>query len=510
MGDKNKQDTYVNVALEGAAEEVVQRYGSAVKEHFVAYSGVDNETGEQLKKGLKDIAKSKVNPDYAKTNIKQQAGFAAENKYTARQNAERIINKDKSRVHNTDVKGSGSYNELFDHIITDENGIVISQEQMKFVGSDPKACLEKLASKKFQKYLDSDATITVPSDYYDGILEEAKKSIESLEEQLKHAKENGNEELAKSIQEKIDKYKKIKASIKNSGVSNDEALEARLHPKISTAKDVLKVAHRAGKEQAVYGAAIGGGISMVKNIVAVVKGDKNPEEAGLSLIKDTGVAAGTSYATAFAGSVIKGGMQNSASETVQSLAKTNLAATIVTTTLETGKTLKSYFTGDISGLECLEELGEKGVGQLSSAMFAAAGQILIPVPGVGAMIGAIIGSMAGYALSTALYKELLGSLKEAKLAHEERLSVEKECEEVIKMIVQFREEMNESIEKYLKDMRKTFSTELENAEKAIWNDDIDAFISAANNMSVKLGKKPQFNTFKEFDAFMGTETALKL
>lgn len=506
MGDKNKQDTYVNVALEGAAEEVVQRYGSAVKEHFVAYSGVDNETGEQLKKGLKDIAKAKVNPEYKDTNLKQQAGFAAENKYTARQNAENIINKNKTRVHNTDVKGSGSYNELFDHIITDENGIVISQEQMKFVGSDPKACLEKLASKKFQKYLDADAKITVPSDYYQGILEEAQKSIDSLEKQLKHAKESGNTELEKSLKERLDKYKKIKASVKDSGVSNDEAMEARLHPKISTAKDVVKVAHRAGLEQAVYGAAIGGGISMVKNIVAVVKGDKNPEEAGLSLIKDTGVAAGTSYATAFAGSVIKGGMQNSASTTVQSLAKTNLAATIVTTTLETGKTLKSYFTGDISGLECLEELGEKGVGQLSAAMFAAAGQILIPVPVVGAMIG----SMVGYALSSACYKELLGALKEAKLAHEERMRIEKECEEAIKMIVQFREEMNESIEKYLKDMRKTFSTELENAEKAIWNDDIDAFISAANNMSVKLGKKPQFNTFKEFDAFMETETALKL
>lgn len=506
MEKKEKQSTYINVALEGAAEEVVQRYGSAVKEHFVAYDGIDNETGKQLKRGLKDIAKAKVNPEYKDTNLKQQAGFAAENKYTARQNAERIINKDKTRVHNTDVKGSGSYNELFDHIITDENGIVISQEQMKFVGSDPKACLEKLASKKFQKYLDADATITVPSDYYDGILKEAKKSIESLEEQLKHAKENGNEELAKSIQERIDKYKKIKASVKDSGVSNKEAMEARLHPKVSTAKDVVKVAHRAGMEQAVYGAAIGGGISMVKNIVAVVKGEKNTEEAGLSLIKDTGVAAGTSYATAFAGSVIKGGMQNSASETVQSLAKTNLAATIVTTTLETGKTLKSYFTGDISGLECLEELGEKGVGQLSAAMFAAVGQILIPVPVVGAMIG----SMVGYALSSACYKELLGALKEAKLAHEERMRIEKECEEAIKMIVQFREEMNEAIEQYLKDMRETFSSELEKGEKEIWKDDIDAFISAANNMSVKLGKKPQFSTFKEFDAFMGTETALKL
>lgn len=503
---KDKEKTYINVALEGAATEVVQRYGSAVKEHFVAYSGVDNETGEQLKKGLKDIAKAKVNPEYKDTNLKQQAGFAAENKYTARQNAENIINKNKTRVHNTDVKGSGSYNELFDHIITDENGIVISQEQMKFVGSDPKACLERLASKKFQKYLDADAKITVPSDYYQGILEEAQKSIDSLEEQLKHAKESGNTELEKSLKERLDKYKKIKASVKDSGVSNDEALEARLHPKISTAKDIVKVAHRAGMEQAVYGAAIGGGISMVKNIVAVVKGEKNPEEAGLSLIKDTGVAAGTSYATAFAGSVIKGGMQNSASETVQSLAKTNLAATIVTTTLETGKTLKSYFTGDISGVECLEELGEKGVGQLSATMFATAGQILIPIPVVGAMIG----SMVGYALSSACYKELLGALKEAKLAHEERMRIEKECEEAIKMIVQFREEMNEAIEQYLKDMRETFSSELEKGEKEIWKDDIDAFISAANNMSVKLGKKPQFGTFKEFDAFMETETALKL
>lgn len=503
---KDKEKTYINVALEGAATEVVQRYGSAVKEHFVAYSGVDNETGEQLKKGLKDIAKAKVNPEYKDTNLKQQAGFAAENKYTARQNAENIINKNETRVHNTDVKGSGSYNELFDHIITDENGIVISQEQMKFVGSDPKACLERLESKKFQKYLDADAKITVPSDYYQGILEEAQKSIDSLEEQLKHAKESGNTELEKSLKERLDKYKKIKASVKDSGVSNDEALEARLHPKISTAKDIVKVAHRAGVEQAVYGTAIGGGISMVKNIVAVVKGEKNPEEAGLSLIKDTGVAAGTSYATAFAGSVIKGGMQNSASETVQSLAKTNLAATIVTTTLETGKTLKSYFTGDISGVECLEELGEKGVGQLSATMFAAAGQILIPIPVVGAMIG----SMVGYALSSACYKELLGALKEAKLAHEERLRIEKECEEAIKMIVQFREEMNEAIEQYLKDMRETFSSELEKGEKEIWKDDIDAFISAANNMSVKLGKKPQFSTFKEFDAFMGTETTLKL
>ena len=503
--EKEKEKTYINVALEGAATEVVQRYGSAVKENLVAYIGIDNETGERLKKGLKDIAKEKVNPDYKDINLKQQAGFSAENKYTARQNAERIINRDKSRVHNTDVKGSGSYNELFDHIITDENGIVISQEQMKFVGSDPKACLNKLAGKKFQKYFDADAKITVPSDYYEGILEEAQKTIDSLEKQLKHAKESGNTELEKNLEERIAKYKKIKASIKDSGVSNKEAMEARLHPKISTAKDVVKVAHRAGVEQAAYGAVIGGSVSIVKNIVSVVKGQKEPEEAAIEFAKDTSVAAVSSYATAFAGSVIRGGMQNSASKTVKSLAKTNLAATIVTSTVEAGKSLKKYISGEIEGIECLEELGEKGTGQLSAAMFAVVGQAVIPIPVVGAMIG----SMVGYALSSACYGELVDALKEAKLAHEERIRIERECEESIKMIVQFREEMNDAIEKYLNDMKETFNNALENAERAIWKDDIDGFIGAANSISNKLGKKALFNTFREFDDFMNTSDSFK-
>ena len=78
MADKNKKTkTLENVALEGAASEVVQRYGSAVKEHFVAYSGKDNETGEQLKRGLKDIAKAKVNSDYKEYNDDQKKTVAA-------------------------------------------------------------------------------------------------------------------------------------------------------------------------------------------------------------------------------------------------------------------------------------------------------------------------------------------------------------------------------------------------------------------------------------------------
>jgi hypothetical protein len=53
---QNKKDekTLTNVGLAGASVEVVQRYGSANKEFLVGYSGVDKETGESLKKKLKE------------------------------------------------------------------------------------------------------------------------------------------------------------------------------------------------------------------------------------------------------------------------------------------------------------------------------------------------------------------------------------------------------------------------------------------------------------------------
>lgn len=67
---------------------------------------------------------------------------------------------------------------MYDTVEIDANGNVIdgSGTQMKFVGasqSDPTGegdaarALSKLQSKKFEKYLDADAKIKVPSDQYD-------------------------------------------------------------------------------------------------------------------------------------------------------------------------------------------------------------------------------------------------------------------------------------------------------------------------------------------------------
>lgn len=503
MIKKKKHKKSIDLAAQsGTANEVVSRYGSASKEHLVSYSGVDNENGRKLVRGLKKTAESKINEDYASQNIKQQAGFAAEDKYTARQNAEKIISGSKERYSRTDDLGRVN-DPLFDHVLFDEDGVIVlgSGEQMKFVGNSPKACLNKLASQKFQKYIDADAKITVPSDFYPGVLQEAEAKIQSLQQQFDCANSSGNQELADKLKKDIAKYKKIKSLVKDSGITNKEAIEARLHPKISTTKDVIKISHRAGVEQAKTGALVGGGISLIKNTIGVIKGETEPFDAAKSMAFDTGKGAIVGYATAFAGSTIKAGMQNASSSTIRAISKTNAPAMIVTSTIDLGKSMAHFAKGQISGVELLEEVGEKGAGHISGAMFAIVGQAAIPIP----IVGAMVGSMVGYALSSAFYKELTTSLKEAKLARENRIRIEKECDEAINYIRQCREEMGRIASQYLSDYQNVFNSAFSDMDSALLSGDIDLFIFGANKITKKLGGTVQYETINEFESFMDND-----
>lgn len=85
-----------------------------------------------------------------------------------------------------------------------------------------------------------------------------------------------------------------------------------------------------------------------------------------------------------------------------------------------------YFNGEIDGVECLETLGEQGTGMIASSMFAVIGQTVIPIP----VVGGLIGGMVGYALSSATYGVLVGSLKEAKLAREERIELNRHVKNI--------------------------------------------------------------------------------
>lgn len=503
--DDNKKDKR-NVAISSASAENVQRYGSAVKEHLVAYSGVDNETGKELKRSLRSVSKQRVNPNYKTQNLKQQSGFSAEIKETANSNADAIIKGTLKRKVRTDDVGRVN-DPLYDHIEIDANGNFISGSgtQMKFVGDTPKEAVGKLASKDFSKYLEYDVKIEVPADFYDDMINEASDQIERLERQLADQIKKGNNAQVDKIKKRLEDYKKIKRNLKKSSVTNNDAMFARTHPKLSTAKSIAKISHQAGIETAGTSALIGGSVSIVQNIVAVIKDEEDSETALKNIAKDTASSVVVGYGTGFTGSAIKGLMQNAKSQTTQALSKTNIPGAIVTVAIGATKTLNSYLNGNINGAECFEQLGEQGTGMLSSALFSTIGQTLIPVP----VIGGLIGGMVGYALSSASYGVLMSALKEEQLAKEERILAEQACEEHIELIKQYREELESSIKEYLSSNIETFHIAFDDMKSTLQIGDVDGFISSANKVTKALGKSVLFETQDECDRLINGDQVIK-
>ena len=519
--DKNEQyseQTQFLAGLSGAQSETVQRYGAAVKEHVVAYSGINYETDQIHSKSLKSISQSKINPADQKRNLKQQAGFSAEVKTSARENAEKIINGDYSSmttrtddmVKQPDGHGhtiGGKNEQLYDIAEINQGGTYkpASGRQLKYVGGDSKSCYSKILGKKYDKYRDAGIPIEIPSDFYQDVKEDLQNRATQLKKQINSAEQHGDSALAQKHGEQLKRVEKTQESLRQGKLTNAEAIEARMHPLWSTTKDVAQVSHRAGVEAGKYGAILGGLTSIATNLVATVNGDKDLIQALQDVAENTACSATISYATGFTGSAVSGIMQNSGSQFIRSLSHTNLPGTLVTVSVSAAATTKRYCDGEISGVECFEELGEQGIGMLSSALFATIGQVAIPIP----VVGGLIGGMLGYALASASYGTLLDALKQADRASQERIQIEKACEEQIQLIREYRSQVDSLISEYLLSYTTVFQKSFTGIIDALEIGDADALIFSANQISESLGKHPLFKNKAEFDALMNSKEPIK-
>lgn len=499
-----KITTASNTGIATGLTEISSRYGEASKEFLVALHGVDNATGKTLHRSLKDISNYKINPEFESQNLNQQAGFSAEVVEVAKQDSENIINKNPIRYTRTD--DAGNVNDPFVDIISTDGSVAM---QMKMVGNSPKDCLGTLAKADYEKYLYSDKTKTIgiPKEYLVEVKALCDSEIQGLTEQIQAMQEKGvRPEAIEKAKKQLEKYKLIKEKTVPASSTKAEAMDARINPEKYTREQMIGISHRAGLQGATFGAGIGGAVSLVKNLFAVYKNEKELKEA----LKDTGFdtlkGGAIGYATAFSGSYISAFMQNSEKELVRALGKSSLPSMIVTVSIETIKSFYSYFKGDIDAVQLAQNLGEKGTGLTNSALFAAATQAIIPIPVVGAMIGGIL----GYTLNSMFYQGVMDSLKEAKIQRIERMRIEAECEFLLSEILNYRKEMEEIIERYFSEYLGFFNESFNGLDRALGLNDANGVILAANEITRKLGSKTQFETFAEFKTFMSSEEKFNL
>ena len=271
-------------------------------------------------------------------------------------------------------------------------------------------------------------------------------------------------------------------------------------------KNAASEFHQSGIEAAKAGASATAIMSTATNVVAVLRGEKKPSEALKDIAIATGKTAAVSYVTGGMVTVTTQVLSRSTSQFARVLGQAGAPGKVVAAVMATGGTLKRYLSGEISTLECMVELGETATVCTAASYGAMAGQMLIPIPIVGAMLGSMIGGMLG----SAAFNMLGRQFQAEKLARERRIRIEKECEEAIRMIEEYRRELNELADKYLAENCKVFDEAIGNMDAALQMKDADGFIHAANRITTQLGGEVQFQDKEEFDVLMKSDNPLVL
>ncbi|WQV70982.1 hypothetical protein KVK71_03775 [Helicobacter pylori] len=500
--DREKKQKYSNIidatTMSSTAEESAF-YASANREHFSAWDR------------LEEISKRKINPKYINQNINQQAGYSAEIKEQTRVNARNILAKKGERIVQYDDLFSekkaqvqklfpnhatpSKNHEIVDYISVDEKENVIPNTavQSKFVGRNGAECFEKFLSKDYEKYLENGMKMEIPKDFVGDFQKEANIKIKSLESRIAKQKELGDFQKADILERRLQKCKTIKAHTRPASITKKEAIEARLNPKLSATKDVASVSHQAGMNAMQTGAWIGGGVSSITNFYECVANGKDPIKAIKHTLVATAKGGALSYGSAFASSSLGGLMQSSANRIIQSLGKGSAPAMIVGACVTNATVLIRYLSGKIDRTELLKQLRKANTTLVSSGAMAVAGQALIPIPVVGALVGGFVGAI----LSETCFNAFLKAREEAKLARQRRIEIEKECREIIKLLEAYQNQFKEVFERYFHETTKFFNQNFDELERALYAGDADLAIGVNNKIQERLGQKPLFDNSKD-------------
>ncbi|NHA55105.1 hypothetical protein [Helicobacter pylori] len=230
---------------------------------------------------------------------------------------------------------------------------------------------------------------------------------------------------------------------------------------------------------------------LLMNLYEYVGNGKDSKEAFDQAMKDAKDVALSCGRAAF----LKDMVSNSPNETIQSFdGDLEIAMRLEKTGIECYKIFIDYGSQKIDDDELSCRLLHTGTKILGTKAMAVVGQTFIPIPGVGAIIGNFVGAL----LSKTLCENLRDALKEAKLARQRRIEIEKECRESIRLLEIYRNQFKEVFKQYFHGNVKFFNENFNNLERALYAGDADLAIAVNNKIQERLGQKPLFNNTQEF------------
>jgi hypothetical protein len=191
-----------------------------------------------------------------------------------------------------------------------------------------------------------------------------------------------------------------------------------------------------------------------------------------------------------------------------SVLKTGPGPAVATSAAECGKSLKAYLAGDISGEKLLEDMSSSVISTSAMTYYAGLGQMAIPVPVAGALIGAGIGLFVGSTLNQSGLLAL-GEAPVVAAARRRREEIEELCEKLATSIRESRLELEKQLDIHFGRQASVLAQQfdlLATTEVA----DVDKHTQALETIAGEMNVALQFSGFSEFKTFMASDEAFEL
>lgn len=387
--------------------QMSHRGGEANAEHIAAYTGVDHRTGQQMSNGLKKTANTN-------NTIAQKAGNAAEIIIVARGNAGLDLVDNPIRLASTnDTAGYGKNHSVVDVVATyQEKPLPEHGCQVKFV-SDYKREINGTVRDNKGKGRYRDVELALPSEQVFSGREHCYKQARACQKKADRAQAEGRHDDAAALRLEADRFSAQAGKIVDSGVTRDEANYAAENPLRFTHLECLRSTNQASVAAVCGSMATTCLQSGLSNLSAVFNNEKEAREAAKHFTLDVGKAGGVTYATTFVSSLTKGILQQSNYKVLNTLGNANAPMHLISGMMTYGTTVYRYANREISGKDAIDGIAAKSTAIAFSTAGAAAFQLILPIP----VLGAAVGSWAGNYVGAAAYQGI------AKPQSEERIQM---------------------------------------------------------------------------------------
>lgn len=341
----------------------------------------------------------------------------------------------------------------------------------------------------------------------------SKDNLEVVSRKFNNAKRSKSN---KEFVEDAEYLKKVEIDIseeaKNKAIKNENKSQKamKIQDLKDSSKNILETGMSAGKSAAKDAGITGVTVSGIYNITAVLKGDKDVNEALIDTAKAGGNAAVKASVIASSTTTISHSvtytLSNSSSKFLKILADKNVPYNVITSIIATGDIIKDYSEGKISTQECILRIGEKRINYVTTGYSMALGQSLIPIPIVGAAVGAFVGS----SLIGEYTNQIIKQLQQKELEQKERERLIEEYKLLEKQYRKYRQELESYTQQYFEECREYFNIAIEEIKTSMIENNPGGIVEGTNKITKKLGGKVQYETFNEFEKFMKSDDIFEL